>query len=407
MADPPAFPDTGDTGVRPAVGRDREPTTSGPRWVSELMRSLRASPAFALAVLITLGLAGFNALMVGLMALRLNFLLPGPFAQMTHFTEAIHRTHDLTFGFIFVPAVVGMLAQLRRPSKNVAGQLMALIPSVGLVLTLVLTFVLTNNTTVLQPPWVTVGLAALIANVLHPTWRDFFRSFSVARINRVMLALVIIAAVPLLVFASTNIGLQGTVPDDHARTGHYGFMAAFGFTVIGVGLLASLRPDGWRLTAWVAGLLPALLGLASVVYPDATSSLGLVWALAAIAWGVGFVAAAELTTRATEEDTHMADLPPDTGVGRDRESTPGTPRWVKVFGIVALAVGLLLVILLLFGGGGHGPARHTATGDTGGQIPPSSRVGGPADADRAARTVKVTTLDTMTFEPSRINVSSR
>ena len=405
MTDPRPYAGTGDdTGVVPVVGRDREPATSRPRWVSELMHSLRASPVFALAVLITLGLAGFNGLMAGLMAFRLDFLLPGPFAQMTHFTEAIHRTHDLTFGFIFVPAVVGMLAQLRRPSKNVAGQLMALIPSVGLVLTLVLT----KNTNVLQPPWITVGVAALIATVLHPTGRDFFRSFSVARINWVMLALVIIAAVPLLVFASTNIGLQRTVPDAHARPGHYGFMAAFGFTVIGVGLLASLRPDGWRLTAWVTGFLPALLGLASVVYPDATSSLGLVWALAAIVWGVGFIAAGELTQRlrATEEDTHMADQPPDTSVGRDRESTPGTPTWVKAAAIIALAAVVLFVILMLFGGGGHGPARHTATGDAGGQIPPSSGVGGPADAVQAARRFEVTTPDTMTFEPSRINVSA-
>jgi hypothetical protein len=111
----------------------------------------------------------------------------------------------------------------------------------------------------------------------------------------VLLALIIIAAVPLLAFASTNIGLQRTVTDDHAALGHYGFMAAFSFTVIGVGLLASLRPDGWRLTAWVCGLLPALLGLASLVYPDVASSIGLVWSLAAMAWGVGFVAAAELT----------------------------------------------------------------------------------------------------------------
>jgi hypothetical protein len=100
---------------------------------------------------------------------------------------------------------------------------------------------------------------------------------------------------PLLAFASTNIGLQGTVTDEHAALGHYGFMAAFSFTVIGVGLLASFRSDGWRLTAWVAGLLPALLGLTSVVFPDVGSSLGLVWSVAAVAWGVGFVAAAELT----------------------------------------------------------------------------------------------------------------
>jgi hypothetical protein len=261
----------------------------------EIMHSLRASPGFALALLVTLAAAGLNGLMVGLMALRLDFLLPGPFAQMAHFTELHHRVHDLTFGFLFVPALVGILAQLRRPSKNVAGMLMALIPSAGLMLTLLLTFVVSNNANVLQPPWVTVMAAALLAALLHPAERAFFRSFRISRVNGVMLALVITAAVPLLAFAANNIELQGNVTDDHAAAGHYGFMAAFGFTVIGVGLLAGLRPDGWRLTAWVAGILPVLLGVTSVMYPDATSSLGLFWGVASITWGVVFVAAAELT----------------------------------------------------------------------------------------------------------------
>ncbi|HEX9887991.1 MAG TPA: hypothetical protein VGA69_00815 [Nitriliruptorales bacterium] len=258
----------------------------------EMLGLLRASPGFVAAVLVTLVAAGFNGLMVFLMMLEID--LPGAFGRMTHFQEPRHRVHDLTFGFLFVPGVVGILAQLRRPVKNVAGMLMALIPSVGLLLTLLLTLAVTNNTRVLQPPWITVGASALIAMSLHPAGSDFFRSFRVSRVNWVMLGLVIVAAVPLLVFASTNIGLQGAVTDDHAAAGHYGFMAAFGFTVIGVGVLASLRADGWRITAWVAGLLPALLGLTSVVYPDVDSSLGLGWALAAIAWGVGFVAAAEL-----------------------------------------------------------------------------------------------------------------
>lgn len=254
---------------------------------------MRASPGFVLALLITLAAAAFNGVMVGLMVLRLQFLLPGPFAQMNHFTEPLHRVHDLTFGFLFLPAVVGILAQFRRPLRNVGCQLMALIPSLGLLLTLLLTSVLMDNTNVLQPPWVTVMAAAFFATILHPAGRDFFHSFRVARVNWTMLGLVILAAVPLLVFASTNIGLQGTVADDHAAAGHYGFMAAFSFTVIGVGLLASLRPDGWRLTAWVAGLLPGLLGLTSFLYPNATSSLGVVWALAAVAWGAVFVVVAQ------------------------------------------------------------------------------------------------------------------
>jgi hypothetical protein len=138
----------------------------------------------------------------------------------------------------------------------------------------------------------------VVAALVHPAGRAFFRSFKVSRVNGVMLALVGIAAVPLLAFASTNIRLQRTVTDSHGGMGHYGFMAAFSYTVIAVGLLASLRPVGWRLTAWVAGLLPALLGVTSVLYPDATSSLALGWALAAVAWGVAFVAAAALTKQA-------------------------------------------------------------------------------------------------------------
>ena len=62
----------------------------------------------------------------------------------------------------------------------------------------------------------------------------------------------------------------------------------------------------------------------------------------------------------------MADPPPypdsngdtgdDTRVRPDRGSTTGTPRWVKVFGIIALVLVLLFVILHLTGGG---LGRHT------------------------------------------------
>ena len=71
----------------------------------------------------------------------------------------------------------------------------------------------------------------------------------------------------------------------------------------------------------------------------------------------------------------MADPPrypdtrDDTDVGPDRESTTGTPRWVKVFGIIALVVVLLFVIALLTGRGGHGPGRHTRS--AGGHTLPS------------------------------------
>ena len=69
----------------------------------------------------------------------------------------------------------------------------------------------------------------------------------------------------------------------------------------------------------------------------------------------------------------MAEPPasPDHGV----EAGNGTPRWVKVFGIIALIVALLFVVLLLIGG--HGPGRHT--GSPSGQYAPSGT------ADHGAR----------------------
>ena len=314
----------------------------------DMRQLLRASPVFTLSVLVILAVAG----LIGLMVLLMQFL-PG-FLGMAHFTQSSHRTHDFSYGFLFTTAVVGMVAQLRRPSQNVAGQLMALIPWAGLLLAAVLS---TQAGVILSGERLSVAALTVFATLLHPTGRDFFRSFSVSRINWVLLGLVIIAAVPLLAFASTSIGLQRTVTDEHAAMGHYGFMAAFSFTIVAVGILASLRPDGWRLTAWVAGLLPALLGLASLVYPNYASSLSRPWALAAMAWGVTFVAMAEFIRRGDRTDPDRAGQPPE------RRPATVTPRWVKVSGLIALGLVVLLVILFvvqhLTGGGLGGPGLHT------------------------------------------------
>jgi hypothetical protein len=54
----------------------------------------------------------------------------------------------------------------------------------------------------------------------------------------------------------------------------------------------------------------------------------------------------------------MADPPP----------YPGTPRWVKIFGIVVGILAMLLVVVMFTGlGGPHGPGLHRQSGDAGGQ----------------------------------------
>jgi hypothetical protein len=70
--------------------------------------------------------------------------------------------------------------------------------------------------------------------------------------------------------------------------------------------------------------------------------------------------------------TRSSNAGDDPGGGPNPGSVTGTPRWVKVFGIIVLIVVLLVVILLLTRGpGGHGPSRHALSGGLG-QIPASS-----------------------------------
>ena len=62
--------------------------------------------------------------------------------------------------------------------------------------------------------------------------------------------------------------------------------------------------------------------------------------------------------------------PDDPAAGREHQPTAATPLWVKVFGIIAIAV-LLIFAAVMFtqGPGGHGPGRHSGSLDRDGHAP--------------------------------------
>jgi hypothetical protein len=66
----------------------------------------------------------------------------------------------------------------------------------------------------------------------------------------------------------------------------------------------------------------------------------------------------------------MADRPtsPERDGSADGGPTAGPPRWVKVSGIIVLAL-VLLVLIVLLAGGNHGPGRHQSSRGHGGQLP--------------------------------------
>jgi hypothetical protein len=96
--------------------------------------------------------------------------------------------------------------------------------------------------------------------------------------------------------------------------------------------------------------------------------------------------------RRATEGTRMADPGPyrhdaaDADAGDATASPGGTPLWVKIAGVIALVVLVMLVVALL-SGGRHGPGRHA--GDTGARpslaFAASTVVDHPAPARSAAR----------------------
>lgn len=244
---------------------------------------------FSLVVLVTLGLVAFITVVLAQPELLAGFAGRATTGHISeHFREPQHRVHDLTFGFLLGPAVIGTLAQLRRPSEHASLQLMALVPIAALALSAAL-----SNPAVLSFPWVSVGALVVLATVLHPAMGGFLGSLRNSAADRVMLGLIGIAAAPLLAFAFTQLELQSRGVGEHAMLGHYGYVAAFSFTIIGIGLLSSARPKDWRFLAWLAGALAASLGVMSMLFPDVESRLELPGALAAIAWGVALVTRTE------------------------------------------------------------------------------------------------------------------
>ena len=61
----------------------------------------------------------------------------------------------------------------------------------------------------------------------------------------------------------------------------------------------------------------------------------------------------------------LPDSREDTDDEPGRGLATSTPRWVKVFGIVILVLVLLFVIVMFTSVRGHGPGRHTQSGDVG------------------------------------------
>ncbi|WP_152042922.1 hypothetical protein [Salinigranum salinum] len=208
-----------------------------------------------------------------------------------------HQVHDMiSFPMLWLALLIPVATLLYRPKRRVTTVLAPLVFLAPLVV-----FALAADSPILMLPLI-FGVLGLVLVALHPAGRSVLRLDRVERLNRLLAGLVVVAAVPLLVFAGDQILRQVTLADDHVLFVHYGAMAAGAVYIVLMAALATVRERDWRFAAWSAGAVAVLLGATSLAF-TVESSAGPLWGALAVAWGVAFVGVAEYTRRPVVETT--------------------------------------------------------------------------------------------------------
>ncbi|RDZ43599.1 hypothetical protein C5B91_02200 [Haloferax sp. Atlit-10N] len=253
--------------------------------------------AFYLLAVVTLGMAAV------FISELLSFAIVGWGAGGDVLAE--HRLHLMVIAANVWIIILGVASQLYRPLKRVA-----LMQVAFAVTTLVLVGTIVGGGPVEEvvPFFVLTGLMGLF----HPAGRDVISvgdDYSPA-----LLGLVAVAALPVLAFAVNQFGLQAT-GDIHAVAGHYMEMTTMAIGLLLLGLVAAAGAPGHRFVAWLTGGLAVYFGAVSLVFPTQVSSVGTMWAVALVVWGLAFVVASELRVSGR------------TAVAQERPfSMPGQPR---------------------------------------------------------------------------------
>ena len=203
-----------------------------------------------------------------------------------------HRLHQMAMHTILWGLVLGVVLQLHRPERRVAPLLQPL--------TMFWAFHIIELAVGRYSggfPFLDVPLVLLV--LLHPRVRELFR---LPHLDWTMAGLTALAAIPWIVFAlsQAEFARLNLPTDEHAQLEHWIRMAVFAIVMIVWGLIGATDLPGWRLTAWTVAYGSIVYGLQSLVFPSQASAAAVGWAIAALAWGVAYLVAAERRVRAAK-----------------------------------------------------------------------------------------------------------
>lgn len=231
--------------------------------------------AAMLSLLFGIGFFGLTVLVLGWF--EKSFGVSTPVSELSHGALA---------GIVIT---VGLLVQLRSPVRKIAGLQQAVLG----ILALLITALIGGRQEPLQASLLFLAAVAILV-VLHPARGEFFKLGTSPTAS--MAAISILGAIPVVIYSVNMLAQarQFVGPPHHAD--RFAEMAAAVIAIVLVGILASLKTQGWRISAWSAGAASIVVGMASVVFPDAPGAVGRVWGTLAVGAGVLFLVLAELET---------------------------------------------------------------------------------------------------------------
>ena len=224
------------------------------------------------------------ALVGALASLTINFGLIDLIDGFTGYVDqARNQVLDVGWGALFgVILPLGLLAQLRRPERRIAGVQQTAVVALALAVA-----------GAAGEQWRYLALAGGVAGLcaillaLHPARRTFLQRGR--RPEPMLLALAAVATVPALVYAwrMASAARRGLPPADAVSNGlhHWTVMTALALVVPLLALLAAMGTSGWRIPAISASLGPGAWAISCLLAPvRAPGSEGHAWAWTVLAW---------------------------------------------------------------------------------------------------------------------------
>lgn len=235
-------------------------------------------------------LVGFSVVSLATAAL-FGLLFEGLPALVTGWggrADGVHLVHDVTHGvadglLVALPCLVQLWPSWRQ---------IALTQQVVLVVAVDLILIVASGAALPLPLLAVMVLLTALLVVLHPE-----RERLLARAAGTSAPLLVVAAsfgLGAIIYAAGQFNLQviSSPADTHAMEFHYVGMAAGAVALAVVALLASLRTPGWQYSAASAGVGALIVGSASALFPDRSSTLGVFWGAALVLGGLAFIALA-------------------------------------------------------------------------------------------------------------------